>query len=182
MTNPLFFKKFEEIPCNMKKFITLFAAVVLASQITFAQIELSPTVIASAGNYAEAGGISLSWTLGEIAVTTLEQGDLILTQGFQQSYLLPDGIDLNPIDWQIIAYPNPVKDELRIQFDVLEPTDFWVEIQDVTGRTLGQKQYKEIHPGDIVPVSMSSYKYGVYFFKIFTPDRKQMRVISISKI
>jgi hypothetical protein len=167
----------------MKKLFTLITAVVLTSQLSFGQIELSPTVIASAGNYAEAGSISLSWTLGEIAVSTLEQGDLILTQGFQQSYLDKDNnIDLDPIDWQIVAYPNPVDNELKIQFNVLEPTDFWVEIQDVTGRILSQKQFKEIHPGDIIPVSMSSYKYGVYFFRVFTPDRQQMRVISIRKI
>ena len=167
----------------MKKLISLLAAILLTSHFGFSQVAtLSPTVIASAGDYAKVGNISLSWTLGEIAVSTLSQGDLILTQGFQQSYVLPDGIELNPIDWQIIAYPNPVKNELKIQFDVLEPTDFWVEIQDVTGRTLSQKQYKEIHPGDIVPVSMSSYKVGVYFFRVFTPDREQMRVISIRKI
>ena len=171
----------------MKKLFTLFAAVVLTAPLAFGQIELAPTVIASAGNYAEAsdGSISLSWTLGEIAVTTLtsNDGNLILTQGFQQSKLLGTGrLDLDPIDWQIVAYPNPVSDELNIQFDVLEPTDFWIEIQDVTGRILSQQQFKEIHPGDIIPVSMNSYKYGVYFFRIFTPDRQQMRVISIRKI
>ncbi len=182
MTKPLFFKKFGETPEKMKKLITLFAATVLTTQIGFSQIELSPTVIASAGNYSEAGGISLSWTLGEIAVSTLEQGDLILTQGFQQAYVEGVGIGLDPIDWQIIAYPNPVSEELSIQFDVLEPTNFWIEIQDVTGRILSQKQYKEIHPGDVIPVSMSAYNYGVYFFRIFTPDRQQMRVISIRKI
>lgn len=167
----------------MKKLITLLAAVFLAASPGFSQVaSLSPSVIASAGNYAEAGNISLSWTLGEIAVKTLTSGNLILTQGFQQSYSLPDGIDLDPVDWQIIAYPNPVNDELKIQFDVPEPTDFWVEIQDVTGRKLSQQQYKEIHPGDVIPVSMSTYKYGVYFFRVFTPDRQQMRVISIRKI
>ena len=169
----------------MKKLISLFAAILLTAQISFGQVAtLSPTVIASAGNYAESGSMSLSWTLGEIAVSTLTSGDLILTQGFQQSYSIEDtvGIDLNPIDWQIIAYPNPVNDELSIQFDVLEPTDFWVEIQDVTGRILSQKQYKEIHPGDIIPVNMSNYKYGVFFFRVFTPDRQQMRVISVRKI
>ncbi len=167
----------------MKKLISLLAAILLTAQISFSQVAtLSPTVIASAGNYAESGSISLSWTLGEIAVSTLTQGDLILTQGFQQSYVLPDNIELDPIDWQIIAYPNPVNDELSIQFDVLEPTDFWIEIQDVTGRILSQKQHKEIHPGDIIPVNMSNYKYGVFFFRVYTPDRQQMRVISIRKI
>lgn len=169
----------------MKKLISLIAAILLLAQISFSQLAtLSPSVIASAGDYAEVGNISLSWTLGEIAVSTITASDIILTQGFQQSYDIEDttSIDLNPIDWQIIAYPNPVRTEIKIQFDVLEPSDFWVELQDITGRILSQKQYKEIHPGDIVPIGMSDYTYGIYFFRVYTPDRRQMRVISIRKL
>jgi hypothetical protein len=166
----------------MRKTGLLISGLLLAGQLVMAQsVQLSPTVIASAGNYSEAGGISLSWTLGEVAVTTLSQGDLVLTQGFQQSYLKDVGFAMDPILWQIIAYPNPVMDELRIQFDVPDPTDFLIEIQDVTGRLLSQEQYKQVFPGDVIPIAMSSYKEGVYFFRISTNDRKQVRVISITK-
>ena len=144
----------------MKKLISFIIAAVIISQIAFTQnIELSPSVIASAGNYAEAGGISLSWTLGEIAITTLQGGDLVLTQGFQQSYGNIDGLELNTIDWKIIAYPNPVKNLLSIRFDVLSPKDFHIEIQDVTGRILSQEQFKHVHPGDIIPIDMALYKH-----------------------
>lgn len=165
----------------MKRKLSFIIIAQFIVQFTFAQIELGPTVIASAGSYAEADNISLSWTLGEIAVTTMSQGDIVLTQGFQQGYANGTSIDENPLDWQIIAYPNPVRTNLSIQFDVLEPTIFWVELQDVTGRILQQKQYKEILPGDVVSIEMDPYKQGVYFFRIFTSDRKQMRVISIRK-
>ena len=49
---------------------------------------ISSYVVATAGESAEAGGISISWTLGEIAIETLEDnaGTLTLTQGFQQGY------------------------------------------------------------------------------------------------
>ena len=168
----------------MKRFISLIAASLLVIQITRAQdIQLAPTVIASAGGYGASDNITLSWTLGELAVTTLQQGDLILTQGFQQSMLGEvDAVNLPEVDWEIVAYPNPVKDELKIQFNMQEPNDFWIEIQDVTGRIMSQKQYKEVFPGDILPVNMSVFKYGVYFFRIYTPDRQEMRVISIRKI
>lgn len=168
----------------MKKIITLISAAILAFQMSHAQnVQLAPTVIASAGGYGEAGGISLSWTLGELAVSTLQQGDLILTQGFQQSNLGPvDVVEKLQIDWQILAYPNPVRDELNIQFNMQESNDFLIEIQDVTGRTMSQKQYKEVFPGDIVPVDISTYKEGIYFFRIFTPDQQQLRVISIRKM
>ena len=166
----------------MKKILHILVVFLFAGQFTFAQdIVLSPTVIASAGGYSTAGDLSLSWTLGELAVSTLEQGDMILTQGFQQAYLDVIGFNLDPIEWQIIAYPNPVADELNIQFDVKEPSNFLVEIQDVAGKVLSLEQYKEVFPGDIITVEMSSYKYGVYFFRISTTDREQVRVLSIHK-
>ncbi|MCB0810769.1 MAG: hypothetical protein KDB96_15940, partial [Flavobacteriales bacterium] len=46
---------------------------------------LSPTVIASAGGTGTAGGVTLSWTVGETAVQTLDNGTNILTQGFHQA-------------------------------------------------------------------------------------------------
>ncbi|MCB0034622.1 MAG: hypothetical protein KDE51_11405, partial [Anaerolineales bacterium] len=42
---------------------------------------LSPTAIASAGGTRTAGGVTLSWTVGETAVQTLDNGTNILTQG-----------------------------------------------------------------------------------------------------
>jgi len=74
-----------------------------------------------------------------------------------------------------------VRDALRIQFDVPDPSDFMVEIQDASGRLLSQEQYSQVHPGDVIPVEMSSFSEGVYFFRISNTDRKQVRVISITK-
>ncbi|MEX0986310.1 MAG: T9SS type A sorting domain-containing protein [Bacteroidales bacterium] len=167
----------------MKKNLPIIIAAVFYCQLAFSQnVVLSPTVIASAGNYSEAGGISLSWTLGEVAISTLQGGDIILTQGFQQAFDGNVGFNIDPIKWQILAYPNPVSDQLRIQFDMPETNDFIIEIQDVTGRIISQEQYKEVYPGDMIQVNMSSYQYGVYLFRISTTNRTQVRVISISKI
>jgi hypothetical protein len=159
----------------------LFLTIVVHGQ----QLRLEPTVIASAGGYAtsENGNISLSWTLGELAVSTLYGNNLILTQGFQQPFSLGTSINLNTsIDWNITAYPNPVEDQLKIRFDLQTNNHFWIEIQDVTGRTIELNQHKDIQSGDIITVDMSDYMYGVYFFKVYTPDKKQMRVLSIRKI
>ena len=167
----------------MKKILPIIIVAAFFGQQAFSQdIELSPTVIASAGNYSEAGGISLSWTLGEVAVTTLQQGEIILTQGFQQSFLKDVGFAANPIKWHIAAYPNPVQDKLWIQFDLPEAKDFMIEIQDVNGRVISQHQHKQIFPGDVIQVDVSAFSYGVYFFRVATADRRQTRVISITKL
>jgi len=147
-----------------------------------AQITLAPTVIASAGGYSEAGNIHLSWTLGELAVTTLNGGNLILTQGFQQPYTLGTGRSPVETDWSITAYPNPVETNLRLKFDISESSDFLIEIQDVAGRLLSLEQYKKVYPGEVISIPMDRYFQGIYFFKVYTPDRRQVKVFSIRKI
>ncbi len=167
----------------MKKTLILLSALLISGQLLISQsVELSPTVISSAGNYSEAEGIRLSWTLGEVAVSSLQGDNFLLTQGFQQTYQDNTGFVTEPIRWQIAIYPNPVKRLLRLQFDVPEPTDFLVEIQDVNGKLLLQKQYKQVFPGDVIPFDMADYSYGVYFFHISTTDRQQARVLSVTKI
>ncbi|MBK9148716.1 MAG: DUF285 domain-containing protein [Flavobacteriales bacterium] len=44
----------------------------------------SPTVVATTGGTGTAGNMTLDWTLGEPMVTTLDNGQLVLTQGFHQ--------------------------------------------------------------------------------------------------
>jgi hypothetical protein len=167
----------------MKKILPLVIVAAFIGQHAFSQnIELSPTVIASAGNYSEAGGIGLSWTLGEVAVTTLQQGDIVLAQGFQQSFLKQVGFATDPIKWQIAAYPNPVQDKLWIQFDLPEAKDFNIEISDVNGRLVSQKEYTQLTPGEVIPVDVSALGHGMYFFRVTTTDRRQTRVINITKL
>ena len=64
----------------MSKSITIIV-LILFSVSGYAQITLEPSVIASGGEYAETETMSISWTLGELATTTLSGSDMILTQG-----------------------------------------------------------------------------------------------------
>lgn len=49
---------------------------------------LSPRVLPSTGGYVSAAGTSLSFTVGEPATATLQNGNVMLTQGQQQPYIL----------------------------------------------------------------------------------------------
>lgn len=68
----------------MKKYLLL---IILGFSLAFtagAQ-SLAPSVLGTAGDHAQAGGIQLSFTAGEAGgVTTATAGGIILTQGFQQ--------------------------------------------------------------------------------------------------
>ena len=107
---------------------------------------------------------------------------MILTQGFQQPLDIGTGISTDELNWGITAYPNPVADVLFVKFDIDRTKEFLIEIQDVTGRVLSLEQHKEIFPGDVIQLNTSTFTYGVYFLKVFTPDREQSQVLSIRKL
>jgi hypothetical protein len=100
----------------MKTFSPLIV-VLMISSVGFSQ-SLERQVIGSAGDYATSGSISLSYTVGEVATTTLSNGNLILTQGFQQ----PDSDTINSIDeplfvGDIAVYPNPTSDIVIVKIN-----------------------------------------------------------------
>ncbi len=83
----------------MKKIVTLVYSVTIAALLQ-AQ-SLSPAVISTAGDYSTGSGVSLSWTLGEIATETYDNGSYILTQGFQQPL---EGISIAGIDLDLLVF------------------------------------------------------------------------------
>ena len=166
----------------MTKPATLLTAMLFTAVSLGAQVQLTPSVIAAGGGFGEGNNISISWTLGELAVTTLSAGDLILTQGFQQPFDIDVGVKEKELNWGISVYPNPVGDVLRIKFDIERAGDFLIEIQDVTGRLVGQEIHSQVRPGDIVLLHTTGYSNGVYFLKVFTKDRQQVQVTSLRKL
>ena len=165
----------------MKKSSLLLPGLCFISIALNAQLTLSPSVIASGGGYHETDHMSISWTLGEVAVTTLAGDGIMLTQGFQQPFDIGVGYRPDQANWQIGVYPNPVRDELRIRFDIEQPGDFLLEVQDVTGRLIAQ-QKASVSPGDIILINTATYKSGVYFLRVLTSDHSQLQVTSLRKL
>ena len=100
---------------------------------------ISSYVIGSAGESVEADGISLSWTLGEIAIETLEDAGntLILTQGFQQGYFEITSIK-DPLlvsnKFKLKVYPNPAKEFVWVELNSEEINKALVEMYDIEGK------------------------------------------------
>jgi hypothetical protein len=166
----------------MGRLISIGFGLVFLISISHGQISMAPSVIGAGGGYAENEDISLSWTLGELATSTLTGGDLMLTQGFQQPFTLGTGVRPPAADWLISVYPNPLSEKLRIRFDIESPEEFLLEIQDVTGRLIRQIQQTKVNPRDVLLINTSTYTPGIYFLKVFTSDRQQVQVTSLRKL
>ncbi|MBP9151747.1 MAG: T9SS type A sorting domain-containing protein [Flavobacteriales bacterium] len=75
---------------------------------------LSNQVVASSGNYSSSASGSLSQTSGEAVVATLQDGQSMLTQGFQQPFTITVGVQTVEQVGSVQVYPNPVTDQLNI--------------------------------------------------------------------
>ena len=166
----------------MKRKILLFLILLPGFFLARGQVQLTPTVISSAGGYAEATDISLAWTMGELAVSTLSTTDMILTQGFQQPFLL----DINAIDdpefnWSVNAYPNPVSEILNLRFNIDKTMDLQLELYDITGKKLVIKILPSIMPGGRETLDFSGFRDGIYILKITSEKQKVRKIYKIQK-
>ena len=144
---------------------------------------LSPTVIATAGDYFDNGNVSISFTVGEVAVTTLEAGDVILTQGFQQPFELDvTAVNDQEISWSVKTYPNPVKDQLHIKFTLEKTDDFTVVVMDLTGKKVLIKKYNQVNTGEVKDLSFENYAPGIYLISVTSKDKSVRKIYKVQKV
>jgi hypothetical protein len=165
----------------MKKSICTIVILITGIAYTYSQ-SLTPTVIASAGSYYESTNLKLSYTLGEIAVTTLSTTNLILTQGFQQPTLIISSVnDPDEFDWSIIAYPNPVSDYLNVSFNFMDKQDIIIELSDITGRKVFLEKYNNLIGKEEKSISFSNLKSGIYILNIYNTEKTFLKTVKIQK-
>jgi hypothetical protein len=140
---------------------------------------ITPDVIASAGNHFENGGVQLSWTLGEIAVSTYENGGNILTEGFHQPELLITKIEeVSELDMTVNIFPNPTADFINIEFTGNE-TDMLVELFDMNGKEVSRIDVRANQPE--VGVNVSEFAIGGYLLRLTEENGKYVSAHQIQK-
>lgn len=80
--------------------------------------------------------------------------------------------DSNPLT----IYPNPAKDKATLYFSLNKAANISVTVADITGKVVSTHHYKNLYPGDQqLPVDVSGYTAGMYFFTIATDNGRTIR-------
>lgn len=149
----------------MKSILTSVLAIFFIASVSGQEIKQQ--VISSAGGYDVSGDISLSWTLGELVISTVESsgGDLILTQGFQQSKLEVTAIEENPdLGVAVTIYPNPTSEILNIKFVLPLEGETLMQLAAPDGSIV---LVEEVPSGVLIKqINMQAYPAGTYFLRI----------------
>ncbi len=165
----------------MKK--VLLILFLLAANLVQAQ-SLTPTVVASTGNFKVTGGFSLSSTVGEPVTTTATAGSFILTQGFQQQTLKGVSVqDVNLGNLDIKVFPNPAAEEVNVLIFSPNASTTMVKLFDVLGREIAvptniinegaQKQFT---------MNLNQLSASMYFITVFDQLNHTSQTIKIQKV
>ncbi len=148
---------------------------------------ISREVISSGGDYFTSPIGSLSWTLGEPVVETVQNSsiNLILTQGFQQPEEIIDTTifirEIPKSNVFVNLYPNPTASFVRMDLKYDHTSRIRIELVDMLGR---------IHHADEINVDknlMSNYQLdvsslsaGMYMFRL-TSEGKLLNTYKFQK-
>lgn len=123
-------------------------------------------VIASAGGFNTASGISISWTLGETIVPQFrsQDGSIILTHGFQQQLIITTVEELLDALVSVTIFPNPASEIVNIEFE--EPVDG--EINLILLNSQGQLVKTGVIESTTVSqqLNLQDLPAGIYYLKL----------------
>jgi hypothetical protein len=141
-------------------------------------------VIGSAGGsyYDGVNNFEMDFTVGETVITTINNTNNWLTQGFQQPK--------EPMSWvsiqdysddpaQVIIYPNPVIDQININIQNAQAGNYRVMVFDVLGRLLIDENIISGFDGSAkLNLNFNSYATGSYYLRILN----EKKIIQTGKI
>ena len=143
---------------------------------------INQDVIASDGNYSVSPSGSVSWTIGEPVVDTYIGATTVLTKGFHQPHIiiLSSIPELNS-SGTIFAYPNPVVDNLQLDFSKMAKGVYSINMHDVAGKLLSQSKVLVNSDSFQNSLSLSQYTQGFYLVKITNESNDSSKFFKITK-
>lgn len=141
------------------------------------QLSVVQSEIAAGGGTHTNGDKQMVAATAEVAVGENSQGNLHLSEGFIHSGILVlIGVqDFGQLD-HVLLYPNPVTDNLTIEFPVAGTYE--VFLFDMDGRLLSVRQYNDT---DLCVWDLSGFPPAVYWVAVTDRERRKAAQFKIMK-
>jgi hypothetical protein len=139
----------------------------------------SQAVFPSGGGSVSSATGSVSYTIGQTVLADGQGSTGLIGSGFQQPYekVIVNGLNDDPsIDLDIVTYPNPVNDHLKLKTSGSESSDMFFRLFNSKGDLLINKKVDS----DEMDISMKSYTPGTYIINVYRND-VSVRSIKIIK-
>jgi hypothetical protein len=118
----------------------------------------SQSVISTTGGGGIIGNMAIDYTLGEVIITTIENGNIKLSQGFHQPYFFVTAFNESFPIGTIKVFPNPTNSILTVQLTDLEVSNISISLTNEIGKIiLTSKTRSTIWNTDLSNLSSGCY-------------------------
>lgn len=145
--------------------------------------QLSPSVVATDGGFAQGQTMTLAWTLGESVVETHYATDRLYTQGFHQPMLqvaeqsAPASVGNG--EPRFVVAPNPVTSHFTVTAGFARETPFQLRLTDLTGRQYLLPDLPATT--ESLQVDMSGFPAGTYLLHISKDNGSRLQSYKVIK-
>jgi hypothetical protein len=128
---------------------------------------VTPTVYANDGGFSAQAQGQIQWTIGEPVSETYVGPSNVTTMGFNQ----PDLGIISLIQEQgnnvsVLLFPNPVVNELRIDFSSLENGKYNLDLYDAIGKLIRKDQKQVDGFNEKLTMPLQELAAGEYFLTV----------------
>ena len=171
--------EFDKLLLNMNRILALLITIIWGF-VGNAQ-SISPKIVASVGKTQQGLSMQIDWTLGEIAITAIQNPSVMVTQGFHQPAYLITSINTLPTALgQIKVFPNPTSDwiEMNLKFQKIRTVQ--IKLVDVRGRLIWSKTQNGLQ--FLEQVNMHNFPNGNYFLSFSIDDFQFLQTYKVQKL
>jgi hypothetical protein len=127
------------------------------SSISVGAQQTNQHLISSAGNSYEANGLQMDFSIGQLINTTASTNNIIVTQGFHQSFAeIVEALEVANEVINISTYPNPARHFLTIQSESEIP--IFYTLFDLNGAKMASGEFKTSITLDVHHLAKGAYQ------------------------
>ncbi|NOY50171.1 MAG: T9SS type A sorting domain-containing protein [Chlorobi bacterium] len=162
----------------MNKIINIFLFIIIGYTLS-AQV-LNPEIVSTAGETFQESSIQIQWTLGELAVTKIENPNVQITQGFNQPFYITTEVNNLPENiGRIKFYPNPTNNYINIKIDYNLSRKTQIFFYDIQGKLIQslESNGKQISE----KIEIINQAKGIYILKVSIDNEKYSKTYKLIK-
>jgi hypothetical protein len=141
----------------------------------------SPEVVSSGGENFQGPSIQVDWTLGELAITTIQNSSQLITQGFHQPHYVITRLNELPRHVGVIkVYPNPTSDRIEMKLNFDKTRDVIIRLYGMNGSEVWTKVCR----GNQIQLvrDIRSLPNGIYFLNFLIDGSLFTQSFKIQKL
>lgn len=166
----------------MKKNLSLLIVLSSIKSFLFGQ-DISPSTVVTSGYIGSAASAKVSFTVGEISIKSVSNGNINIEQGFTSSAVQSTTVTAIQEPYRelllVKLYPNPASDLLFVDIENSKDSNIQISIYDISGKLISKETYVALN--NHIGINTQHWQTGSYLLQLSNSNGRLLGSYNILK-